>query len=230
MSTIVPRYGQIDRVLAARLLEVPPEQDGPLLMLNLMKYRPLAVYTDGRTTSLTGVQADDLYAPLEILHDLGAEVLLFGDVVAQPRGDEQWDRVAVVRYPTAAAFMAMQVRPDFLARHEHKDAGMERTVIAVCYPDAATDPGLPDGTGHLVLDLVGDVVPAGGAGRGTDLRLRVEGAVVGDGRAWTTARFRPLPPDGVGADDLLMTAGPATTVVVAPLLNRLAESIGAVRR
>ena len=47
-------YGEIDRDYAARLAAVPPEDDGPVWMVNLMHYRERAVYADGRRTDLTG--------------------------------------------------------------------------------------------------------------------------------------------------------------------------------
>jgi hypothetical protein len=67
MSLAQPTYGQINAEQNDRLREVAPDRDGPLFMLNLMRYRPLAVYEDGRETTLTGMQTDDVYAPVEIL-------------------------------------------------------------------------------------------------------------------------------------------------------------------
>ncbi|MEO6203878.1 MAG: hypothetical protein ABIO67_00610, partial [Mycobacteriales bacterium] len=110
MSLAQPRYGTINAPYANRLRELAAEDDGPLLMLNLMKYRPVADYEDGRVSTLTGRQADDAYAPLAVLAELGAKVVLFGEVIEQVRGDEGWDRVAIVRYPSAASFFAMQER------------------------------------------------------------------------------------------------------------------------
>ena len=37
-----PRYGQRDAVYATRLATTPPEEDGPVWMVNLMKYREKA--------------------------------------------------------------------------------------------------------------------------------------------------------------------------------------------
>ena len=39
-----------------------PGPDGPIYMVNLLKFRKKAVYADGRATDLSGVQAYDLYA------------------------------------------------------------------------------------------------------------------------------------------------------------------------
>jgi hypothetical protein len=206
------RYGELDHDFVASLSATGEQEDGPFLMLNLMRYREWADYGDDRPR-ISGRAADDLYAPLEVLADLGAEVVLFGDVVGQPRGDESWDRVAVVRYPTVRSFLDMQERPDFQAKHVHKAAGMERTVIAVCRPLAGE---LAAGN-RLLVDLVGD---SGLQPRPGQLLLEVGGTPVGDGRRWSTLALTPL--DGPDADELLVGDGTqATTVVVDALLNAL---------
>ena len=128
-------YGTVDEDYAARLEAVSAEDDGPVWMVNLMKYRDVAVYGDGRESSITGAEADALYAPFGIFKELGASLVLFAEVEEKLLGDEQeWDAVAVVNYPSRRAFMEMQERPDYLERHAHKAAGMERTIIMCCTP------------------------------------------------------------------------------------------------
>jgi hypothetical protein len=207
------RYGRLDKDFVARMYAVTPEEDGPLLMLNLMKYRAWADYGDERPR-ITGREADDLYAPLGVLADLGAEVVLFGNVVEQPRGDEAWDRVAIVRYPTARSFLDMQERPDFIAQHVHKDAGMERTIIALCRPLAGVL-----GTGdRLLVDLVSGTQQQAAPGQ---LVLRVEGCPVNDGRPWSTVVITALGDDGSPTEHLAGDGVQATSVAVAALLNTL---------
>lgn len=81
------RYGTVDPDAVEMLGSFPPEQDGPVWMVNLMRYRDRADYADGRDTELTGREADDLYAPLDVLADIGAQVVFFGDVTDQLLGD-----------------------------------------------------------------------------------------------------------------------------------------------
>ena len=141
------RYGTVDPAAIEVLGSFPPDEDGPVWMVNLMRYRDRADYADGRETELTGREADDLYAPLDTLADLGAEVVLFGEVEDQLLGDgPRWDRVAVVKYPTHRSFVEMQTRPDFQAHHVHKDAGMAATTIIACQPFAPPtwDGEIPD--------------------------------------------------------------------------------------
>ncbi len=130
-----PRYGQVDREYGRRLATTPPDEDGPVWMVNLMKYRDVADYTDGRDTRISGREADDRYAPLGPLAAVGAEVVFVGDVEQQVLGaTPTWDRIGVVKYPTRHSFIAMQARPDFQALHVHKDAGMRETIVIGCRP------------------------------------------------------------------------------------------------
>ncbi len=41
-------YGTIDAAYAGRLAAMTPDEDGPIWMVNLMRYRDRAVYADGR--------------------------------------------------------------------------------------------------------------------------------------------------------------------------------------
>lgn len=131
----MPDYGTIDHEYGLRLASTAAEDDGPVWMVNLMRYKDRAEYADGRETKLTGRQADDEYAPLGPLAAVGAEIVFVGDVEDRFIGEEpKWDRLAVVRYPTRAAFLAMQQRDDFRKAHEHKEAGMAETIVIGCEP------------------------------------------------------------------------------------------------
>ncbi len=126
----MPSYGQIDHEYGVTLATTAAADDGPVWMINLMRYRDRAEYADGRETTLTGRQADDEYTPLGPLAAVGAEIVFAADVEDQLLGDEpKWDRIAVVRYPTRASFIAMQSREDFQQAHEHKEAGMAETIV-----------------------------------------------------------------------------------------------------
>ncbi len=216
-------YGTIDRGYAARLAAVAPEDDGPVWMVNLMRYRERAVYADGRESDLTGREADDRYAPFGPFRTVGAELVFLADVEAQLVGDDQeWERIAVVRYPTRRAFLEMQELPDYIGLHEHKDAGMASTFVICCEPsdwpdvpadapalDSVPHPSTPDDGPVVLLHLLryqegrrsADMaVYQGAAGRvalphGVRIGawLDVEGTVVGDGRGWDEVRFNVFP-------------------------------------
>ncbi|MEZ5166119.1 MAG: hypothetical protein R2695_06380 [Acidimicrobiales bacterium] len=132
-----PRYGTVDTEYALRLASTPAADDGPVWMVNLMQYRAIADYGDHAEASAgrTGREADDAYAPTESLEAVGAEIVYVAEVEHQFLGEgKPWDRVAIVKYPTRRAFIEMQERADFKAKHIHKDAGMERTFVIGCQP------------------------------------------------------------------------------------------------
>jgi hypothetical protein len=130
-----PRYGTVDREYGMKLATTPPDEDGPVWMVNLMKYREVADYSDGRDSAISGREADDLYTPRESLAAIGAEIVFGGEVDQQLLGDAPiWDRVGVVKYPTRRSFIEMQSRPDFQRQHVHKDAGMAETIVIGCQP------------------------------------------------------------------------------------------------
>lgn len=99
-------YGQIDRDYAIGLATRDPESDGPIYMVNLMKYREVAAYdaanNTGDTAPISGREADDRYNPSSILNKIGASIIFVADVVGNDRGVGDWDRIAVVRYPRDA--------------------------------------------------------------------------------------------------------------------------------
>ena len=134
MSNTV-RYGTLNMEYGMKMATMPPEDDGPVWMVNLMKYREVADYADGRESAISGRDADDAYSPLDSLAAVGAAPVFFGDVEQQLLGDATtWDRIGVVKYPTRKSFIDMQSLPSFQQSHHHKDAGMESTIVMGSQP------------------------------------------------------------------------------------------------
>ncbi|MFM8972590.1 MAG: hypothetical protein ACKOOG_08115 [Actinomycetota bacterium] len=221
-----PKYGTIDRDYAIRLATTPPENDGPIWMLNLMRYREVAEYRDGRESGISGQEADDAYAPTDVLRDIGAEVAFFADVVEQVRGEEPaWHRVAVVRYPTRKSFIDMQTRNDFQEKHEHKEAGMERTIVMGTRPLA--DPVTVDLASRTADDVVvlrvqrrTDYTPTAAGS------FAIEGTIVGDGRTWDHAHYERFPSHAAATTALAAEAedpaiADAYVLVVRPRIDRI---------
>jgi hypothetical protein len=178
------RYGTIDQEYALRLAGTEP--DGDIYMLNLMAYRAEADYGPDGEKGVTGREADDRYAPLAVLAEIGAGVCFLAEVEAST---EPWDRIAVVRYPTRRSFVDMQSRPDFTAKHVHKDAGMDHTTILGTVAVGALPKTVP---GDLVLLEVWDGAIPAPIGDGDSAEFAVEGAIVGDGRTWSGVRYTPI--------------------------------------
>lgn len=177
-------YGRIDKDYGLHLATRPENEDGPIFMVNLMKYHEVAQYDDD-SVSVSGREADDKYNPSSILNKLGADIMFAADVRTTVLG-EDWDRIAIVRYPTRRSFIEMQTRKDFAEKHVHKSAGMLRTVLPCCTP---RDPALNTRerpTGGLSLDHVVMLVSAE---RFPGATLNVEGTIIGDGRTWTSVHL-----------------------------------------
>jgi hypothetical protein len=217
------RYGQVNREYGMRMFTTPPEDDGPIWMVNLMKYREKAAYADGRESDISGQEADDRYTPLGPLKAIGAEPVFFADVDTQFLNDSpQWDRVGIVKYPSRRAFLEMQQRPDFQELHAHKDAGMAETIVCGCLPmpipplpddaptwDAVPHPPTADDPYVVVIHVIkfNDDERRAEMATYTDhaakiavpngVRLaawtQVEGTIVGDGREWDQIRFNVFP-------------------------------------
>lgn len=148
-----PKYGNVDYDYAMQLAATPMNEDGPIWMVNLMKYHDVAQYEDENTTEITGREADDRYTPLGPLEAVGAEIVYLGEVENKLLGDHRdWDRVAVVKYPTRKSFIDMQERKDFQDKHVHKEAGMKETIVMSCLPidlpNAQTSLSNPDNVEH----------------------------------------------------------------------------------
>ena len=139
-----PKYGQIDHDYGLRLATTQPDEDGPIWMVNLMKYHDVAQYADSSSQKISGRKADNLYTPLEPLAAIGAEIVYVGDVETKLLGDDRdWDRIAVVKYPTRRSFIDMQQRKDFKEKHVHKEAGMKETIVMGCLPMDFPNPQSP---------------------------------------------------------------------------------------
>jgi uncharacterized protein (DUF1330 family) len=99
---------------------------GPVVMLNLLKYR------DGGEASYRAYTA----ALADYLPRIGAEVLYVGDcssvLVAPPEWD--WDTLLVVRYPSRATFSAMVADPEYQAVTHLRSEALTEAVLAATVP------------------------------------------------------------------------------------------------
>ncbi|MFM8946840.1 MAG: hypothetical protein ACKOJC_09070 [Actinomycetota bacterium] len=174
------RYGTVNSEYAADLAGREPATDRPIFMVNFMKYRAVADYSDRSTgVEFSGMEADDKYAPTEVLADIGADVAFFGRVVAQGSADE-WDRMGIVRYPTRRSFIEMQSRRDFKEKHVHKEAGMDYTIVCGGLPAAAHRP--IERRGYVTFRLAAG--PPTAQPSESQAVLSIEGTILGDGRSW----------------------------------------------
>lgn len=222
------RYGTPNFEMIRGWLSMPAEQDGPFWAVNLMKYREVADYGDGTTATRSGRDADDEYSPLGPLAAIGAIVVMAATVTSQLAGEPTWDRVAIVRYPSRSAFMAMQQRDDFKSKHVHKEAGMEFTIVMSCLPQWTSD-AAPIAKGSYVMRVSrfaeGDASPTDVAGVRPLSRFAVEGVIVGDERRFTEVRFDWVDDDLLPDLVIASTAVEEFVMTLRPAIDKLVTSV-----
>ena len=104
------------------------DDDKPISMINLLKFKERAEYEDGRETNLTGEEAYAIYGKevIEHLNNVGAKWVFGGDVTRLMLGDieELWDAVAIATYPSKKAMLKMITSHEYMESHKHRVAGL----------------------------------------------------------------------------------------------------------
>jgi uncharacterized protein (DUF1330 family) len=124
MSAIRPNKEQF-----VELMNTP--DDAPVVMLNLLKFKETV---DGGTSSGSSEYAKYGDSVVQMVEDRGGKVLWMGRADQILIGDpsEGWDSVALVEYPSRKAFVDMVTTPEYETAHEHRESGLERTVLIAC--------------------------------------------------------------------------------------------------
>lgn len=106
-----------------------PGPDGPIYMVNLLKFKESAAYEDGRETDLSGRQAYQIYGRgvTKLLPTYGGKVIFAGDVTFLSLGqvEDLWDEIAIAQYPNRGALVAMSSSDEWRALSVHRTAGLE---------------------------------------------------------------------------------------------------------
>ena len=104
-------------------------EDGPFVMVNLLKFKDKAEYPDGRETDLTGAEAYAIYAAAvpKCLEQVGGSPRFGGAVTGLMLGEveEQWDMVALAEYPSLEAMRTMVMSPEYQEIAVHRAAGLK---------------------------------------------------------------------------------------------------------
>ncbi len=192
----MPRYGELNEEYVASWFQ-RSEPGGPMWALNLMKYRERAEYSDGRETSLSGMEADDVYAPHEHLAAVGSRIVLVAPVLHHLVGDDwHWDRIAIAQYRDRLAMVEMSSKPEFQQDEQHKEAGMDFTIVMASFPvDGEPVPPQESAAGSdrlLLLQVVGDPSADDLADDVESTRIgrfHIEDRMIGDHRTFAEARY-----------------------------------------
>lgn len=106
-----------------------PGPDGPIFMVNLLKFKDKAEYEDGRETDLTGREAYEIYGKsvIGLLKKFGGQMIFAADVTFLPVGEveELWDEVAVALYPERSALLRMSMSEEWKDIGVHRAAGLK---------------------------------------------------------------------------------------------------------
>src|SRR5215510_13896902 len=101
--------------------------NGPLLMLNLLKFKP-----NGRDAYMKyGEEVS------KILAKLGATRAFAGLPEFCLLGDQDWDLVVVVQYPSRKSFLEMVTSNEYQAIHHHREEGLAHQVLYTMSPTGA---------------------------------------------------------------------------------------------
>ena len=105
------------------------DDDTPIYMVNLLRFKEKAEYEDGRETNLTGAEAYAIYGSEVQAHlaKVGGKGIFGGQVSRLMLGEVEdlWDVVAIAMYPSKKAMLAMITDPDYIESAKHRSAGLE---------------------------------------------------------------------------------------------------------
>jgi uncharacterized protein (DUF1330 family) len=103
-------------------------ENGPFVMVNLLKFKETAEYPDGRDADLSGAKAYARYGKgiQACLAAVDGKQIYAGPVTGLMIGEveELWDMVALVEYPSLAAMQKMMSSPEYRAIEVHRKAGL----------------------------------------------------------------------------------------------------------
>lgn len=135
MKTVAPTATQIQAFAAQA------DDNGPVIMLNLLRYRAQADYTNHPDESTcSGREAYRRYAAKAIacIESVGGKVCFAGaaqTVVIGPE-DERWDDVLLVHYPSRQAFFAMLSSEQYRSIGFHRTAALDDSRLVAITPGA----------------------------------------------------------------------------------------------
>lgn len=119
--------------------------DGPIFMVNLLKFKDRAEYEDGRATTLTGREAYQIYgrAVTQILPKFGGQAVFAANVsfLSLGRVEELWDEIAIAAYPDRGAMVRMSFSSEWREAAVHRTAGLkgQLNIESLLAPEFAPD-------------------------------------------------------------------------------------------
>lgn len=113
-------------------------RDGPIHMLNLLRFRAVAAYDDG--TVATGAEAYAAYARESgpVLARVGGRQVWAGrpEMTLIGPSDEAWDLAFIAEYPSVDAFVDMLRDPEYRKAVRHRQAAVADSRLVRMEPRA----------------------------------------------------------------------------------------------
>lgn len=116
-------------------------RDGPVVMMNLLKFHATANYpAEMDMAPCSGRDAYDRYqhaftvavgaiSQAEVLYDGACEQVFIGQ---SGTAASDWDKLLIVRYPSRQHFLAMMANDNYRDALVHRYAGLARTMLIQC--------------------------------------------------------------------------------------------------
>lgn len=105
------------------------DDPGPVVMVNLLRFKDKAVYADGRETDWTGLQAFQEYSRQmkTLVEGHGGKFIVSAilDKLVMGGGEMPWHRIGLVQYPSRAVFLKVMADPSVHEAAQHRHAGLE---------------------------------------------------------------------------------------------------------
>jgi uncharacterized protein (DUF1330 family) len=98
---------------------------GKVVMLNLLKFK-----SGGGVASYM----EYVRRVTPILERIGSKIIFAGPVTSTVIGDQPWDSILLVEYPSRKAFVAMVTSPEYQAIHHFRDEALERGELHAVSP------------------------------------------------------------------------------------------------
>lgn len=121
VNSVYPNKEQIEGFLQ-------PGPEGPICMVNLLKFKARAEYEDGRESQLTGEEAYGLYEEgiKKILQQVGGGIGFEGNVERLMLGEveELWDVVALAVWPSRQVMLEVMQSDAMQEISVHRTAGL----------------------------------------------------------------------------------------------------------
>jgi uncharacterized protein (DUF1330 family) len=123
-------------------------REGEVVMINLLHFaRPDEGTPTGadanadagatKATSGSGAYREYSDQVVKMVESRGGKVIWTGrpeNVLIGDSEADDWDLVALVSYPSRAAFIDMVTSPKYEEAHTHRERGLDRTVLLACEP------------------------------------------------------------------------------------------------